>query len=222
MLEKNLNELDNDFITLWSKYLTTGNLNLDTLTRLAELGQVNAIQEYYLNEEDAMFPNHTIAKNCEKLGNDFNGRYAKACGNYLINTRENPRATRMFLNGPMGEMAKALVLAKMDYEEKGNELSGETYLEMLYSLSEANLDENALRDLSKLAVEIREKLEKGYERLGEPQYAFAIGKNMFLIGETAEILKGGENLLKELANREYSKKLTNHTLESDLEREISK
>ena len=53
MLEYEFSELDNDFITLWSKYITTqdSNLIIGDLQKLARLGQVNAVQSWYLFKE---------------------------------------------------------------------------------------------------------------------------------------------------------------------------
>ena len=50
MLEYNFNELDDDFITLWSRYLLSHDETqiAADLEKLAELGQINAIQSYYL------------------------------------------------------------------------------------------------------------------------------------------------------------------------------
>ena len=75
--------------------------------------------------------------------------------------------------------------------------------------------------MSALAVQIREELEKGYERLGEPQYAFALGKNLLFFGETEEEQKGGKYLLSELTHREYSKKLNNYKTTFDRLKEFA-
>lgn len=48
MLEYDVTELDQDFMTLWSSYLLSGNMDFPRLTALAELGQINAVQSYYL------------------------------------------------------------------------------------------------------------------------------------------------------------------------------
>lgn len=55
MLEYNFNELDDDFITLWSRYLLSYDATqiAADLEKLAELGQINAIQSYYLFLADA-------------------------------------------------------------------------------------------------------------------------------------------------------------------------
>ena len=55
MLEYNFNQLDDDFITLWSNFVLyhdTG-LIIEPLQRLAEKGQVNAIQCWYLLKKPA-------------------------------------------------------------------------------------------------------------------------------------------------------------------------
>lgn len=50
MLEYEVNELDNDFITCWCKYLLAGYNDsiVNDLEKLAEKGQINAIQNWYL------------------------------------------------------------------------------------------------------------------------------------------------------------------------------
>lgn len=54
MLEYNFNKLDNDFITLWSNWILYHDTEaiIKPLTRLAEMGQINAIQCYYLIKKD--------------------------------------------------------------------------------------------------------------------------------------------------------------------------
>ncbi len=49
MLEYNFNELDNDFITIWCRYISTQDISyiINDLEKLAELGQVNAVQSWY-------------------------------------------------------------------------------------------------------------------------------------------------------------------------------
>ena len=55
MIEKEVSQLDQDFITIWSYYVLCGinnnhveqKVNID-ITKLAEQGQINAIQSYYL------------------------------------------------------------------------------------------------------------------------------------------------------------------------------
>ena len=78
MIEYNFNELDNDFITCWCRYLLTGDCNLvmGDLEKLAELGQVNAIQEWYRFNE--VGDNKKIDERAEKIGHNYNGLFVKA------------------------------------------------------------------------------------------------------------------------------------------------
>ena len=54
MLEYNFNDLDNDFITLWSDYILNNDKSKihNNLVKLAENGQINAIQCYYVQKKD--------------------------------------------------------------------------------------------------------------------------------------------------------------------------
>ena len=67
MLEYDFNELDNDFISLWSKYLLTNDTSkiMKNITKLAELGQINAIQSYYIltDEENKQIDSFTNKTN---------------------------------------------------------------------------------------------------------------------------------------------------------------
>ena len=211
MLENNFNVLDNDFVTLWSKYLTTGNLNLETLAMLAELGQVNAIQAYYLKEcDEPLFPNYTIGDKCEALPKDYSGRLAKINMEYGSRFPARPDANDVFLDKFYGEIVKVLTLAKIEYEENNNVMAGEDYLEMLYE--EIYNPENAdpRRNIDILAKEVREKLQEKYFSLAEPQYAFALGKNMMYFAENKDMFKDGIAMLQDLAKRNYSKKFTKY------------
>lgn len=71
MLEKDFNELDNDFITLWSMFFRQEKIKFEGklaeyIEYLAEMGQVNALQSYYLynvkgkNKNVDLVANHYI------------------------------------------------------------------------------------------------------------------------------------------------------------------
>ena len=83
MLEFNYNSLDDEFVTFWSRHLT-GVQDIDMLTgleRLAEKGQINAIQNWYLYNE--VGKNKKIDKIVESMkGENFNELYAMA--NYFF------------------------------------------------------------------------------------------------------------------------------------------
>lgn len=78
MIEYNFTELDNDFITCWCRYLLTGDIGLvmDDLEKLAELGQVNAIQEWYRFNE--MGDNKNIDELVKTIGRNYSGLLVKA------------------------------------------------------------------------------------------------------------------------------------------------
>lgn len=215
MLENNFNILDNDYVTLWSRYLTSGSLDLNTLTKLAELGQIEAIQSYYLAEEDEQFPNFIIAKICDNLPDNYSGRHARLNREFINRNIKEPDINDIFLDKYYGELTKIITLAKIDYEENGNVMSGEKYLELFFSNVYNPDKKNNSSNINKLAKDIREKLIEMYERMGEPQYAFALGKNMVYFADSVEMNEYGITLLKELANREYSKKLNKYIIESN-------
>lgn len=87
MLEYNLNTLDNDFITLWSKYILTSDTSyiIKDLEKLAELGQINAVQSWYLFKEIGDNEKIDSIVKSYKLGN-YNELFAIA--NYLSKTTE--------------------------------------------------------------------------------------------------------------------------------------
>ena len=91
MLEYNFGELDNDFITLRSKFYLTHNINLakNETEKLAELGQINAINSYFgtFNREE-QFLNSKIMETIDNLSDeDFNYVFAKSC-KYLLREDE--------------------------------------------------------------------------------------------------------------------------------------
>ena len=88
MLEYQFTELDNDYITLWSRnFYSDYHCNFEQeLETLAEMGQINAIQKWY--QLHFVGDNQVIDKIAQSLDNaeDFNEVYAK--GLYLFKTPE--------------------------------------------------------------------------------------------------------------------------------------
>ena len=87
MLEYDFNQLDDDFITLWSKFMLSYDKDdiIVPLEQLAEKGQINAIQQWYIwkNPEQRN-------KNIDDIVNGFakgtfNEAYAIACATYSKN-----------------------------------------------------------------------------------------------------------------------------------------
>jgi len=90
MLEYDFNELDNDFITIWSKYFLTNDKTAikEYVEALAELGQINAVQSWYLISGGKENKNiNAIVKSYN--GGNFNEYLAMA--NYNLNEYEISR-----------------------------------------------------------------------------------------------------------------------------------
>lgn len=83
MIEKDVSQLDQDFITIWSYYILYLKSGMDglterTITSLAEQGQINAIQSYYLFNEpgnNTVIDNHVLTLEY-KSGLHFNEKFA--------------------------------------------------------------------------------------------------------------------------------------------------
>lgn len=91
MLENNFTPLDNDFITYWSRFILQWQEEPEVLEKLAELGQVNAMQSYYLVNKDCV-PNAVIEENAKALPqNNFNNQLVLAHRAYM---KENDKITR--------------------------------------------------------------------------------------------------------------------------------
>ena len=84
MLEYDFNKLDNDFITLWSKYILWNDASsiIKPLERLAEKGQINAIQSWYLIKKQEEKNEKIDAIVDGYYGTSFNEALAIACREY--------------------------------------------------------------------------------------------------------------------------------------------
>lgn len=80
MIEYNFNDLDNDFITLWSNYLLYDDTSsiMAPLKELAELGQINAIQCWYLLKKEDETSEKIENRVAEFYGDSFNEALAIA------------------------------------------------------------------------------------------------------------------------------------------------
>lgn len=90
MLEYNFNDLDNDFITIWSHWILHHDTSaiMEPLTRLAEMGQINAIQSYYLLKKENE-TNEVIDRLVNSFyGQSFNESFAIANKIYSENRKE--------------------------------------------------------------------------------------------------------------------------------------
>ncbi len=87
MIETNFNDLDDDFITLWSRYFLTNNYNeiKSDIIRLAEKGQINAIAMYYGFLDKNEIENEKIKKALDDYEYmDYNFYHAEAFRNEWI------------------------------------------------------------------------------------------------------------------------------------------
>ncbi|MDE6583518.1 MAG: hypothetical protein K2K31_02590, partial [Clostridia bacterium] len=101
MIEKDFTELDNDFITVWSKFILSSKKQLRSIKhdieRLAELGQVNAVQSYYLFLKQDDKSNEIIDKIVEGYPDtDFN--YLQAKTNKLMKEENYEEYCKQFYN----------------------------------------------------------------------------------------------------------------------------
>ena len=84
MFEKDFYKLDNDYITAWSKFLLGAESHevYESIRKLAELGQVDAIQSYYLLKNENMINsqinNQVLAYNYAGNTSDYNWDLALA------------------------------------------------------------------------------------------------------------------------------------------------
>ncbi len=233
MLEFNFTELDNDFITLWSKWILTHDYNLikNNLEKLAELGQVNAVQSYYLFLDKNEIPNTIIDDIVDDLrGENFNFILAKAhkSGFYekgysdLIKQKEY-----LLRNGYYDDELEALNIqiertqtwqlrdraarnCLVQYNNSKNPLVLERFGEILCTMAGDKLFSKKQRKLCKT-------LTKMYENNPDsPELAYALGKNLIFFKDYDDkaVIKGNE-ILSQLASRSFSDKLLNYKLRSN-------
>ena len=159
MLEYNFTELDNDFITLWSRYIVTDKIVLDmnALQELAEKGQINAVQKWYwFNKKGVNSKIDAIVESYK--GDTYNELFSKAIvaysddyQNYLdlvikiheehkkwnrYDSEENYKnfgnLRKAIYEHPIcSNLIKAKELAKEEYEKTNNYLVLETMNEIL-------------------------------------------------------------------------------------------
>ena len=240
MLEYGFNELDNDFVTLWSKKIVSGedSLIFEDLTKLAELGQINAIQSWYLLAKRGD-DNEVIDNNVDNLGNGgANELLAIAHKDFFKNNRLNQMSEFYFLKTEwdrteaqdvrMKEVKYALMrsdyISKLEtstemyyhnYANTLNWLMMERYYEMIAARTEI-LDEVqgygikiSKRKLKKLRGALLELYEEDKSNVA---VAYALGKNLILFKSSIFQRAMGSQILTELSNRELSKTLQNYAV----------
>ena len=248
MLEYDFNELDNDFVTLWSKKIVSGEdtLIFRDLTKLAELGQINAIQSWYLIAKRTD-KNNTIDNLVSNLGNSgANEMLAIAHKDYF----KNDRLSQMCAWGKLNSLGlDRTVTQDNEYIGLRYKILGSTYgnyyklaIEMYYSNYETTLNPLALerfyemmggrtklhkklisvdvRASSKEFRKLRKTLLEMYEQdKNNVAVAFALGKNLTLFKANSKLKALGSQILTELSKRELSKTLQDYEVKG-LERLI--
>lgn len=242
MLEYDFNELDNDFVTLWSKKIVSGEdtLIFKDLTKLAELGQINAIQSWYLLAKDND-DNAVIDNNVENLGNGgANEMLAIAHKDFFKNDRliqmnewaelhnlgyivRDSYEEEGFLtlgsvikNSVYGSYSKlSIEMYYNNYEKTHNPLSLERFYEMMGGRTAVD---KALIDIDQSTSSIefkqlRKTLLEMYEQdKNNVAVAFALGKNLTLFKANSKLKVLGNQILTELSKRELSKTLQDYEI----------
>ena len=242
MLEYDFNELDNDFVTLWSKKIVSGEdtLIFKDLTKLAELGQINAIQSWYLLAKDND-DNAVIDNNVENLGNGgANEMLAIAHKDFFKNDRliqmnewaelhnlgyivRDSYEEEGFLtlgsvikNSVYGSYSKlSIEMYYNNYEKTHNPLSLERFYEMMGGRTAVD---KALIDIDQSTSSIefkqlRKTLLEMYEQdKNNVAVAFALGKNLTLFKANSKLKALGNQILTELSKRELSKTLQDYEI----------
>ena len=247
MLEYDFNELDNDFVTLWSKKIVSGEdtLIFKDLTKLAELGQINAVQSWYLIAKRTD-KNNTIDNLVSNLGNgganemlaiahkDFfkNDRYARMCELYTLGKSwdlTNGEELRVqYLNSMLNEsdyiryLTLSLEAHYNTYTITHNPLILERFYEIASGLTKAH--KYVLRieaHVSGLEFKKHRKtlLEMYSQDKNNVAVAFALGKNLTLFKANSKLKALGSQILTELSKRELSKTLQDYEVKG-LERLI--
>ncbi|MBO5910261.1 MAG: hypothetical protein J6Q15_01995, partial [Clostridia bacterium] len=240
MLEYGFNELDNDFVTLWSKKIVSGEdtLIFKDLTKLAELGQVNAIQSWYLLAKDND-DNHVIDNLVSNLGNgganellaiahkDYfkNDRLAQMCawdemaswGYFSRTEKEDEDLHNLRYEIQSSEYGNCYRLATdmyyHNYKNTHNPLSLERFYEMMAARTDVH---KSLLHIDQRASSIefrklRKTLLEMYEQdKNNVAVAFALGKNLTLFKSNSKLKALGSKILTELSKRELSKTLQDY------------
>lgn len=218
MLEFGLNALDNDFITLWSREIVSGETSVifEDLTKLAELGQINAIQSWYLFAEKKD-DNAVIDNNVKNLGRgganellakanyDFykNDRWRQLCQWYTYRSEDDKVCGCDYIR--KGKLATEAYYNQ--YKQTNSMLMLERFYEMMNGRSAIH---KAVSEIDQVASKtefnkLRKALLMQYEKNpNNVAVAFALGKNLTLFKANDKLKELGTEILTKLGNRELS------------------
>lgn len=254
MLEYNFNEIDNDFITCWCKYLLTGDkkMIMKDLEALAELGQINAIQNWYLFNK--VGDNPYIDKIVEELGDSYNENFVKArigakeleqieeqnrllayvneeewvsgirSGYYELTERAREcrkkvtdlpyidlyysAVNRAFQIGNRTNDILVLEAANEMYSELADVIGIESYENDIYKRvrkNNAKICDDILKSFKK-----EKKENSSFNPLEKPRTCFVFLKAILLYNKKHKQKDNAIEMLKSLANREYSTKFASY------------
>ncbi len=237
MLEYGFNELDNDFVTLWSKKLVSDEdfLIFRDLTKLAELGQINAIQSWYLLAQRG--DNNEVIDNIVKnLGNSgANALLARANKNlfdtdiiielskwwaledegflYRDNDEFRDLTERLRHTVFCCYLAGSIEAYYDNYEITHNPLVLERFYEMMRArkIGYKNLIQVKCKASSTEFSKLRKTLLEMYEQdKNNVAVAFALGKNLTLFKSNDKLKALGSKILTDLSMRELSSTLQDY------------
>lgn len=254
MLEHDFNELDNDFITIYAKILLNGpdKQALEDLERLAELGQINAIQKWYEHtrfvrqnkaidrlareisgygpEQMLVKSNYSMINNHRKL--DLDEWYELYRKSSIWRTRKEDARMKDLEFGLTNSdyincFYDAIRLCIDRYEYNNNLLFAEKYFELVISQTKAHgllTGEEYIID-KKEFLEVRNRLLGMYNKETTPaNIAFTLAKNLTLFKASRKQKALATKILTELSNRKFSKKFEDYKVGNKrlIERQIEK
>lgn len=240
MLEdrKQLTELDDDFITLWSNYIIYQDMDLvlPFLEILAENGQINAIQSWYLlkNPEakndkiDMIVDSFDLSCGHNKIWAMANREYSKA-KNYFIELENSIKE----LNKQAIETDETYyfrrrneligILASTGYS-KLNKLALKKSLETLSNTKSSLVCETSMEIANsfpnlfnyqfgeKSILQTKKTLIEDHKKApNDPATAFALAKHLHLFGKNEQDYQTASDICKNLSSREL------HTFPSKLQ-----
>lgn len=178
MIEKDFNKLDDDFITLWSRFFLTYNydeIKID-IERLAENGQINAIAMYYgfldvYEEENLTIKNKLVKSSFYEY--NFNESYANAFRSEWLYKKER--------QGNMQARAyalKAFADSRKIAEQTYDPLVCNRVLDCVYAFN-CMFDSSTKAQFKELEKYSRDALKQACAEDPSPQNLYTYAKNLF-------------------------------------------
>lgn len=225
MIEKDFDELDNDYITLWSRYSFDEDLKIfPYLEKLAELGNVHALCAFFLHEKK---PNKIIKQNWKQLEKNLsNPEFMKESDAYLLKMYYELINANFFNRKGKYSMVEAKALFDAHNICKYILLTNNGYSNLLLKekLYEIKNSFNACRELGNMSGMlidwgelniIREDLKKAmWNNPQDPRYAYYFARcvTQYLWASQQNLLPNGyaeesQKIYERLSKRPLSKTL---------------